>query len=103
MIVLTAAGGRAPTAPDADVVAADLREPASVGRRSPAVTGVGAAPDGPVPPASEHQAHGRRMMVDRYRAHGSTGASPVPEALLGRPAWTFAGHLASVPDAEEHQ
>jgi uncharacterized protein YbjT (DUF2867 family) len=68
-----------------------------------AVTAVDAVPDGPVPPSSDYPAHCRRMMFDHYRAHGFTGSPRVLEALLGRPARTFAEHLSSValPDAEE--
>ena len=71
------------------------------------VTAVDAVADGPVPPVSDYPAHCRRMMFDHYRAHGFTGSPRVLEALLGRPARTFAEHLAAVPgpdaetDAEE--
>jgi uncharacterized protein YbjT (DUF2867 family) len=67
------------------------------------VTAVDAVPDGPVPPASDYAAHCSRLMFDHYRAHGFTGSPRVLEALLGRPARTFAEHLASVrlPDPEE--
>jgi hypothetical protein len=37
------------------------------------------------------------MMFDHHREHGFTGSPRVLEALLGRPARTFAEHLASVP------
>jgi hypothetical protein len=39
-------------------------------------------------------------MFDHYRAHGFTGSPRVLEALLGRPARTYAQHLAtqSLPD-----
>jgi uncharacterized protein YbjT (DUF2867 family) len=60
------------------------------------VTAVDALPDGPVPPASDYAAHCRRRMFDHYRAHGFTGSPRVLEALLGRPARTYAEHLASV-------
>jgi hypothetical protein len=36
-------------------------------------------------------------MFDHYRAHGFTGSPRVLEALLGRPARTFAEHLAPQP------
>ena len=67
------------------------------------VTAVDAGPDGPVPPASDYPAHCSRLMFDHYRAHGFTGSPRVLEALLGRPARTFAEHLASVhlPEPEE--
>ena len=67
------------------------------------VTAVDALPDGPVPPETDYAAHCSRRMFDHYRAHGFTGSPRVLEALLGRPARTFAEHLASVPlpDAEE--
>jgi uncharacterized protein YbjT (DUF2867 family) len=58
------------------------------------VRAVEAVPDGPVPPAEEYAARCRRLMFDHYRAHGFTGSSRVLEALLGRPARTFAQHLA---------
>jgi uncharacterized protein YbjT (DUF2867 family) len=61
------------------------------------VTAVDAVPDGPVPPASDYAAHCSRLMFDHYRAHGFTGSPRVLEALLDRPARTFAEHLASVP------
>ena len=66
------------------------------------VTAVDAVPDGPVPPRSDYAAHCGRLMFDHYRAHGFTGSPRVLEALLDRPARTFAEHLASVvlPDAE---
>jgi uncharacterized protein YbjT (DUF2867 family) len=59
------------------------------------VTAVDAPPDGPVPPRSEYADHCRRRMLDHYRAHGFTGSPRVLEALLGRPARTFAEHLAA--------
>jgi uncharacterized protein YbjT (DUF2867 family) len=67
------------------------------------VTALDAVPDGPVPPASDYAAHCRRRMFDYYRAHGFIGAPRALEALLGRPARTFAEHLATValPGAEE--
>jgi uncharacterized protein YbjT (DUF2867 family) len=68
-----------------------------MGRRlGRAVTAVDAVPDGPVPPESDYAAHCSRLMFDHYRAHGFTGSPRVLEALLGRPARTFAEHLASV-------
>jgi uncharacterized protein YbjT (DUF2867 family) len=57
------------------------------------VTAVDVVPDGPVPPAADHAARCRRLMLDHYRAHGFTGSPRVLEALLGRPARTFAEHL----------
>jgi hypothetical protein len=67
------------------------------------VTAVDAVPDGPVPPESDYAAHCSRRMFDHYRVHGFTGSPRVLEALLGRPARTFAEHLASVrlPEPEE--
>ncbi len=77
------------------------------------VRAVDALPDGPIPPESDYAAHCRRRMFDHYRAHGFTGSPRVLEALLGRPARTFAEHLGSLdlgsldlasldlPDAEE--
>jgi uncharacterized protein YbjT (DUF2867 family) len=58
------------------------------------VTAVDAAPDGPVP--DEYAVRCRRLMFDHYRAHGFTGSPRVLEALLGRPARTFAEHLAAL-------
>jgi uncharacterized protein YbjT (DUF2867 family) len=58
------------------------------------VTAVDADPDGPVP--DEYAARCRRLMFDHYRAHGFTGSPRVLEALLGRPARTFAEHLAAL-------
>jgi uncharacterized protein YbjT (DUF2867 family) len=55
------------------------------------VTAVDAVPDGPVP--VEYAARCSRLMFDHYRAHGFTGSPRVLEALLGRPARTFAEHL----------
>jgi uncharacterized protein YbjT (DUF2867 family) len=64
------------------------------------VTAVDAVPDGPVPPpggsAGEYAARCLRLMFDHYRAHGFTGSPRMLEALLGRPARTYAQHLASV-------
>jgi uncharacterized protein YbjT (DUF2867 family) len=60
------------------------------------VTAVDAVPDGPVPPVSDYAAHCTRKMFDHYRAHGFTGSPRVLEALLGRPARTYAEHLAAV-------
>lgn len=50
-------------------------------------------PDGPVP--DDYPARCGRLMFDHYRAHGFTGSPRVLEALLGRPARTFAQHLAT--------
>jgi uncharacterized protein YbjT (DUF2867 family) len=58
------------------------------------VTAVDAVPEGPVP--DEYAARCRRLMFDHYRAHGFTGSPRVLEALLGRPARTFAEHLAAL-------
>lgn len=55
------------------------------------VAAVDAVPDGPVP--VEYAARCSRLMFDHYRAHGFTGSPRVLEALLGRPARTFAVHL----------
>ena len=48
----------------------------------------------PVPPLTDYAAACRRRMLDHYRAHGFTGSPRVLEALLGRPARTYADHLA---------
>jgi uncharacterized protein YbjT (DUF2867 family) len=53
-------------------------------------------PDGPVPPPEQYAARCRRLMFDHYRAHGFTGSPRVLEALLGRPARSFAEHLAAM-------
>ena len=64
------------------------------------VRAVDAVPDGPVPPLGatpeQYAAHCLRRMFDHYRAQGFTGSPRVLEALLGRPARTFAEHLAGV-------
>jgi uncharacterized protein YbjT (DUF2867 family) len=66
------------------------------------VTAQDVLPDGPVPPSEDYAARCLRLMFDHYRAHGFTGSPRVLEALLGRPARTFADHLtsasAAVPD-----
>ena len=67
-----------------------------LGREVRAVDGV---PDGPVPPVEQYAAHCARLMFDHYRAHGFTGSPRVLEALLGRPARTFADHLGAVESA----
>jgi uncharacterized protein YbjT (DUF2867 family) len=54
-------------------------------------------PSGPVPPAERYAEHCLRLMFDHYRAHGFTGSPRVLEALLGRPARSFAEHLARLP------
>jgi uncharacterized protein YbjT (DUF2867 family) len=73
------------TAPSiADLLAARL------GRE---VRAVDVVPDGPVPPPAEYAARCGRLMFDHYRAHGFTGSPRVLEALLGRPARTYAEHL----------
>jgi uncharacterized protein YbjT (DUF2867 family) len=73
---------------------------ARLGREVRAVDDVA---DGPVPPREEYAAHCLRLMFDHYRAHGLTGTPRVLEALLGRPARTFAEHLDALelPDAQE--
>jgi uncharacterized protein YbjT (DUF2867 family) len=58
------------------------------------VRAVDAVPAGPVP--EEYAARCLRLMFDHYRAHGFTGSPRVLEALLGRPARTFAEHLAEL-------
>ena len=55
------------------------------------VRAVDVVPSGPVP--DEYAARCSRLMFDHYRAHGFTGSPRVLEALLGRPARTFADHL----------
>jgi uncharacterized protein YbjT (DUF2867 family) len=57
------------------------------------VHAVDAVPDGPVPDG--YAARCSRLMFDHYRAHGFTGSPRVLEALLGRPARTFAEHLGN--------
>jgi uncharacterized protein YbjT (DUF2867 family) len=65
------------------------------------VRAVDVVPDGPVPPPADYAPHCARLMFDHYRAHGFAGSPRVLEALLGRPARTYADHLASadLPDA----
>jgi uncharacterized protein YbjT (DUF2867 family) len=65
------------------------------------VRAVDAVPDGPVP--TDYAARCSRLMFDHYRAHGFTGSPRVLEALLGRPARTFAEHLRvlELPGATE--
>jgi uncharacterized protein YbjT (DUF2867 family) len=60
------------------------------------VAAVDAVPDGPVPPPEDYAARCLRLMFDHYRAHGFTGSPRVLEALLGRPARSYAQHLATV-------
>jgi uncharacterized protein YbjT (DUF2867 family) len=60
------------------------------------VRAVDVVPDGPVPPPEQYAARCLRLMFDHYRAHGLTGSPRVLEALLGRPARTFAEHLDAV-------
>jgi uncharacterized protein YbjT (DUF2867 family) len=55
------------------------------------VCAVDAVPGGPVPDG--YAARCSRLMFDHYRAHGFTGSPRVMEALLGRPARTYAEHL----------
>jgi hypothetical protein len=80
-----AAGPEPLTAPQ---IAASVA--ARAGREVVAVDDV---PDGPVPPAEEYAARCLRLMFDHYRAHGFVGSPRVLEALLGRPARSFADHL----------
>jgi uncharacterized protein YbjT (DUF2867 family) len=65
-----------------------------------AIRAVDAVPEGPVP--EEYGPRCARLMFDHYRAHGFRGSPRVLEALLGRPARSFAEHLADqpVPGAE---
>jgi uncharacterized protein YbjT (DUF2867 family) len=63
------------------------------------VRAVDVAPDGPVPPLTQYAARCRRLMFDHYRAYGFTGSPLVLESLLGRPARTFAEHLAGLGPA----
>jgi uncharacterized protein YbjT (DUF2867 family) len=63
------------------------------------VRAVDAVPDGPVP--EEYGARCARLMFDHYRAHGFAGSPRVLETLLGRPARTFAEHLAHLPAPAE--
>ena len=65
------------------------------------VRAVDAVPDGPVP--ADYAGRCSRLMFDHYRAHGFTGSPRVLEALLGRPARTFAEHLRvqELPGATE--
>ena len=53
-------------------------------------------PESPVPPREEYAAHCARLMFDHYRSHGFTGSPRVLEALLGRPARTYADHLRTL-------
>jgi uncharacterized protein YbjT (DUF2867 family) len=62
------------------------------------VTAVDVIPDGPVPAGYADRCS--RLMFDHYRAYGFTGSPRVLEMLLGRPARTFAQHLAQL-DAPE--
>ena len=80
-----AAGPEALTAPRIAALLGDR-----LGRE---VTAEDVVPDGPVPPTADYAAHCLRRMLDHYRAHGFTGSPRVLEALLGRPARTFADHL----------
>jgi uncharacterized protein YbjT (DUF2867 family) len=57
------------------------------------VTAIDLAPEGAVPPLEDYAAACLRRMFDHYRAHGFTGSSRVLEALLGRPARSYADHL----------
>jgi uncharacterized protein YbjT (DUF2867 family) len=63
------------------------------------VRAIDVVPDEPVPPREEslvqYRAHCLRLMFDHYRAHGFTGSPRVLEALLGRPARTYAEHLCA--------
>ncbi|HEV7211011.1 MAG TPA: NmrA family NAD(P)-binding protein [Blastococcus sp.] len=85
-----AAGPEPLTAPRiAELLSARLGRP---------VTAVDDVPDGPVPPVGgspeEYAAHCLQRMFDHYRAYGFAGSPRVLEALLGRPARTYARHLA---------
>jgi uncharacterized protein YbjT (DUF2867 family) len=60
------------------------------------VTAVDAVPDGRVPGPERYAPRCLRLMFDHYRAHGFAGSPRVLEALLGRPARTYAQHLAAV-------
>jgi uncharacterized protein YbjT (DUF2867 family) len=60
------------------------------------VTAVDVVPNGPVPPPGQYAARCLRLMFDHYRAHGFTGSPRVLEALLGRPARTYAQHLVAI-------
>ncbi|TQN35724.1 uncharacterized protein YbjT (DUF2867 family) [Blastococcus colisei] len=60
------------------------------------VRAVDVVPGGAVPPLEDYPAHCARLMFDHYRSHGFTGSPRVLEALLGRPARTFAEHLAAI-------
>jgi uncharacterized protein YbjT (DUF2867 family) len=60
------------------------------------VRAVDVVPDGSVPAPEQYAARCARLMFDQYRAHGFTGSPRVLEALLGRPARTFAAHLDAV-------
>jgi len=64
------------------------------------VRAVDAVPDGPLP--VDYADRCSRLMFDHYRAHGFAGSPRVLETLLGRPARTFAEHLADqeLPGAE---
>jgi uncharacterized protein YbjT (DUF2867 family) len=55
------------------------------------VRAVDVVPEGPVP--DEYAARCSRLMFDHYRAYGFTGSPRVLEALLGRPARSYADHL----------
>jgi uncharacterized protein YbjT (DUF2867 family) len=56
------------------------------------VRAVDVVPDGPLP--DDYPARCSRLMFDHYRAHGFTASPRVLEMLIGRPARTFAAHLA---------
>ena len=60
------------------------------------VRAVDVVPDEPVPLWEDYAGRCRRLMFDHYRAHGFTGSPRVLEALLGRPARSFAEHLAAL-------
>jgi uncharacterized protein YbjT (DUF2867 family) len=72
-----------------------------------AVTAVDDVPEGPVPPldgtARAFAAHCLRRMFDHYRASGFVGSPRVLESLLGRPARTFAQHLADVSAIQQQE
>jgi uncharacterized protein YbjT (DUF2867 family) len=64
------------------------------------VAALDVVPDGPDPSPADapegYAARCSRLMFAHYRAHGFAGSPRVLEALLGRPARTFAAHLAGL-------
>jgi uncharacterized protein YbjT (DUF2867 family) len=89
-------GGTFEAAGPAALTARDVaaRVSAAAGRD---VRAVDAPPAGPVPPPEDWAAHCLRRMLDHYRECGFAGSPRVLEALLGRPARTFADHLTTLP------